>query len=48
MNREIVTTLQETKILINQWRREYNEFRPHSARHYQPPDPEDILVGTSS
>ena len=26
------------------WRREYNQFRPRSALHYQPPAPEAILV----
>jgi transposase InsO family protein len=47
LDREIFTTLEEAKILINQWRREYNEFRPHSARNYQPPAPEAILVGNT-
>ena len=31
LNREIFTTLTEAKILIEQWRQEYNQFRPHSA-----------------
>lgn len=39
LNREIFTTLLEAKVLLEQWRREYNEFRPHSARGYQPPAP---------
>jgi transposase InsO family protein len=39
LDREIFTTLEEAKALINQWRREYNEVRPHSARGYQPPAP---------
>ncbi len=48
LDREVFTTLEEARILISQWRREYNEFRPHSARNYQPPAPEAVLVGTTS
>jgi len=47
LDREIFTTLAEAKVLINQWRREYNQVRPHSARNYQPPTPEAILTGTT-
>ena len=43
LNREIFTTLKEAKVLIGWWRKEYNEFRPHSARGYQPPAPVAIL-----
>jgi putative transposase len=32
LNRKIFTTLEEAKVLIEQWRREYNQVRPHSAR----------------
>ena len=32
LNREIFTTLMEAKVLIEYWRREYNEIRPHSFR----------------
>ena len=46
LNREIFTTLEEAKILIEQWRREYNQVRPHSARNYRPPAPEAILSVT--
>jgi transposase InsO family protein len=42
--REIFTTLKEAKVLIEQWRREYNQIRPHSALGYQPPAPEAILT----
>jgi hypothetical protein len=35
-------TLIEAKILIEQWWREYNKIRPHSAMHYCPPAPEAI------
>ena len=44
LNREIFTTLQEAKVLIEQWRREYNQVRPHSAKGYHPPAPEAILT----
>ena len=44
LNREIFTTLEEAKALIEQWRREYNQVRPHSALGYQPPAPEAILT----
>ena len=47
LNREIFTTLDEAKILIGQWRREYNQVRPHSAKNYQPPAPEAILTTTT-
>ena len=43
MNREIFTTLEEAKVLIEQWRREYNQVRPHSSLGYRPPVPETIL-----
>jgi transposase InsO family protein len=42
LNREIFTTLTEAKILIEQWRREYNQFRPHSSLGYRPPAPVTI------
>jgi putative transposase len=44
LDREIFTTLEEAKVLIEQWRREYNQIRPHSAKRYQPPAPEAILT----
>ena len=40
LNREIFYTLAEAKILIEQWRREYNTIRPHSSLGYRPPAPE--------
>jgi len=43
LSREIFTTLQEAKVLIEQWRREYNQVRPHSVLQYRPPAPETIL-----
>lgn len=43
LNREIFYTLKETQIIIEQWRKEYNTIRPHSALHYRPPAPEAVL-----
>ncbi len=42
LNREIFYTLKEAKVLIEQWRREYNTIRPHSSLGYRPPAPEAI------
>ena len=44
LNREIFYTLAEAKILIEQWRKEYNQIRPHSALHYRPPAPEANMM----
>lgn len=44
LNREVFTTLEEARVLIEQWRREYNQVRPHSALGYRPPAPEAILT----
>jgi len=44
LNREIFYTLQEAKILIEHWRRDYNQVRPHSALGYKPPAPEAMLM----
>ena len=44
LNREIFTTLVEAKVLINQWKEEYNQVRPHSSLGYCPPAPEAILA----
>jgi transposase InsO family protein len=48
LNREIFTTLTEAKILIEQWRKEYNQVRPHSALGYRPPAPEVRILATLS
>jgi len=44
LNREIFTTLTEAKVLIEDWRKVYNQVRPHSALNYTPPAPETITV----
>lgn len=43
LNREVFTTLMEAKILIEQWRMDYNHIRPHSSLGYRPPSPEAIM-----
>jgi putative transposase len=43
LDREIFTTLEEARVLIEQWRREYNQVRPHSALGYRPPAPQAIM-----
>ena len=44
LNREVFYTLIEAKVLIERWRREYNQVRPHSSLGYQPPAPEAVLT----
>jgi transposase InsO family protein len=44
LNGEIFTNLVEAKVLINQWKEEYNQVRPHSSLGYRPPAPEAILA----
>jgi len=44
LNREIFYTLTEARILIERWRREYNQIRPHSSLGYRPPAPETVAV----
>lgn len=39
LNGEIFYSLKEAKIVIEQWRRHYDEKRPHSALGYRPPAP---------
>ncbi len=46
LNREIFTTLTEAKVLIEQWRREYNQVRPHSSLGYRSPAPEARILVT--
>jgi putative transposase len=43
LNREIFTTLVEAKVLMENWRRQYNQVRPHSALGYRPPAPKAVL-----
>ncbi len=48
LNREIFTTLIEAKVLIEQWRKEYNHIRPHSSLGYRPPAPETVLSAVTT
>jgi putative transposase len=43
LNRELFFTLKEAKIVIKNWRREYNTIRPHSILNNRPPAPEAII-----
>jgi putative transposase len=43
LNGEIFYTLQEARIIIEQWRRHYLTLRPHSALNYRPPAPESFI-----
>jgi putative transposase len=40
LNGEVFNTLKEAQVLIEEWRRHYNQVRPHSALGYRPPAPE--------
>ena len=43
LNREILYSLKEAQVVIEQWRKEYNTRRPHSALGYRPPATEARL-----
>lgn len=43
-NREIFFTLREAQVLIEAWREEYNQRRPHSALGYRPPAPKAVQM----
>ena len=42
LNAEIFYNIQEAKVVIENWRKEYNTVRPHSSLGYRPPAPEVI------
>ena len=42
LNREIFDSLFEAKVLVERWRKEYNQIRPHSSLGYRPPAPKAI------
>jgi len=44
LNGEIFNTLQEAQVIIEQWRQEYNTFRPHSSLGYRPPAPAAVVT----
>lgn len=43
LNGEHFCSLKEAKIIVEQWRRHYNQERPHSSLGYQTPAPEVFL-----
>jgi putative transposase len=42
LNGEVFNTLRKAQVLIEEWRRHYNQVRPHSALGYRPPAPETL------
>jgi transposase InsO family protein len=44
---EIFDTLLEAQVLVERWRKHYNQVRPHSALGYRPPAPEARLLAVS-
>ena len=43
LNGEIFYTLEEARVIIENWRRCYNEIRPHSSLGYRPPAPRVLM-----
>jgi transposase InsO family protein len=43
LDRELFYTLWEAQVLIEDWRRTYNQIRPHSSLRNRPPAPEAIM-----
>jgi transposase InsO family protein len=48
LNQEIFDTLLEAQVVVELWRKEYNQVRPHSSRNNRPPAPEAILTLTTT
>lgn len=48
LNREVFDTLWEAKVLVECWKREYNQVRPHSSLGYRPPAPEAFAASGMS
>ncbi len=44
LDREIFNTLQEVHVLVERYRRNYNQVRPHSSLGYRPPAPETMTL----
>ena len=38
LNRELFESLEVANLMVDQWRKEYNQQRPHSSFGYQTPD----------
>jgi putative transposase len=43
LNGESFDTLKEAKVIIESWRKHYNEIRPHSSLNYRPPEPKVLI-----
>ena len=43
LDRELFATLWEVHVLVERWRRHYNQIRPHRALGLRPPAPETIV-----
>jgi len=48
LNRELFATLAEARVIIESWRREYNQMRPHSALGYLTPEEFSQLNATAT
>ena len=48
LNGEIFYSFREARIVIENWRVEYNTLRPHSALGYRPPAPAAIQLKENS
>jgi hypothetical protein len=46
LDREIFYTVREARHLVEMWRKEYNQIRPHNALGYKPPTPSDWIAIT--
>ena len=47
LNGEVFNTLREAQVLIEEWRRHYNQVRVHSSLDYRPPAPETMPMAKS-
>lgn len=43
LNGELFDTVIEARVIVEQWRRQYNTIRPHSSLGYRPPAPRALL-----
>jgi len=48
LNVELFGTLFAAQVLIENWRKDYNQIKPHSALGYRPPAPEALMPGYGS
>ena len=44
LDRKVFDTVLEARVIVGQWRNEYNQIRPHSSLGYRPPAPETHTV----